>query len=43
VPLLAIEVLSRSTRVTDATLKRLVFEQAGVPVVLAAGPRRARR
>lgn len=31
IPLLAVEVLSRSTRATDATLKRHVFEQAGVP------------
>ena len=31
VPLLAVEVLSRSTCATDATLKRHVFEQAGVP------------
>lgn len=31
VPLLAVEVLSRSTRATDTTLKRHVLEQAGVP------------
>jgi Uma2 family endonuclease len=31
VPLLAVEVLSASTRATDTTLKRRVFEQAGVP------------
>ena len=31
IPLLAIEVLSPSTRATDLTLKRHVFEQAGVP------------
>ncbi|MCA1713179.1 MAG: Uma2 family endonuclease [Actinobacteria bacterium] len=30
-PVLAIEVLSRSTRATDMTLKRHVLEQAGVP------------
>lgn len=30
-PLLAVEVLSASTRATDLTLKRHVFEQAGVP------------
>lgn len=30
-PLLAVEVLSPSTRATDLTLKRHVFEQAGVP------------
>lgn len=30
-PLLAVEVLSRSTRATDLTLKRLVLEEAGVP------------
>jgi Uma2 family endonuclease len=30
-PVLAVEVLSASTRATDATLKRHVFEQAGVP------------
>ena len=30
VPLLAVEVLSRSTRATDLTLKRLVLEEAGV-------------
>ena len=30
-PLLAVEVLSASTRATDSTLKRHVFEQAGVP------------
>lgn len=30
-PLLAVEVLSRSTRATDLTLKRHVLEQAGVP------------
>lgn len=29
-PLLAVEVLSASTRATDATLKRHVLEQAGV-------------
>lgn len=29
-PLLVVEVLSRSTRATDLTLKRHVFEQAGV-------------
>lgn len=31
VPLLAVEVLSRSTRATDRTLKRLVLQEAGVP------------
>ena len=31
VPLLVVEVLSPSTRATDLTLKRHVFEQAGVP------------
>lgn len=31
VPLLAVEVLSPSTRATDTTLKRHVLEQAGVP------------
>jgi Uma2 family endonuclease len=31
IPLLAVEVLSVSTRATDATLKRHVLEQAGVP------------
>lgn len=31
VPLLAVEVLSPSTRATDLTLKRYVLEQAGVP------------
>ena len=31
VPLLAVEVLSRSTRATDLTLKRYVLEEAGVP------------
>ena len=31
VPLLAVEVLSDSTRLTDTTLKRQVLEQAGVP------------
>ena len=31
IPLLAVEVLSRSTRATDLTLKRHVFEEAGVP------------
>lgn len=31
VPLFAVEVLSRSTRATDTTLKRHVLEQAGVP------------
>ena len=31
VPLLAVEVLSDSTRLTDTTLKREVLEQAGVP------------
>lgn len=31
IPLLAVEILSRSTRATDSTLKRHVFEQAGVP------------
>jgi Uma2 family endonuclease len=31
IPLLAIEILSRSTRATDSTLKRYVLEQAGVP------------
>ncbi|GAC1327919.1 MAG: Uma2 family endonuclease [Mycobacteriales bacterium] len=30
-PLLVVEVLSPSTRATDLTLKRHVFEQAGVP------------
>jgi Uma2 family endonuclease len=30
-PVLVVEVLSASTRATDATLKRHVFEQAGVP------------
>lgn len=30
-PLLAVEVLSPSSRATDLTLKRHVFEQAGVP------------
>lgn len=30
-PLLVVEVLSSSTRATDLTLKRHVFEQAGVP------------
>lgn len=30
VPLLAVEVLSRSTRATDLTLKRLVLEEGGV-------------
>lgn len=30
-PLLVVEVASPSTRATDSTLKRLVFEQAGVP------------
>lgn len=30
-PLLVVEVLSPSTRATDATLKRHVFEQGGVP------------
>lgn len=30
-PLLVVEVASPSTRATDQTLKRLVFEQAGVP------------
>ena len=30
-PLLVVEVLSASTRATDLTLKRHVFEQAGVP------------
>jgi Uma2 family endonuclease len=31
IPLLAVEILSRSSRATDSTLKRHVFEQAGVP------------
>ena len=31
IPLLAVEVLSPSTRATDLTLKRHVFEEAGVP------------
>jgi Uma2 family endonuclease len=31
IPLLAVEVLSASTRATDSTLKRHVLEQAGVP------------
>ena len=31
IPLLAVEVLSPSTRATDTTLKRHVLEQAGVP------------
>lgn len=31
IPLLAVEVLSDSTRATDTTLKRHVLEQAGVP------------
>ena len=31
IPLLAVEVLSQSTRATDITLKRYVLEQAGVP------------
>lgn len=31
IPLLAVEVLSRSTRATDQTLKRRVLEEAGVP------------
>jgi Uma2 family endonuclease len=31
IPLLAVEVLSPSTRATDLTLKRLVLEEAGVP------------
>ena len=31
IPLLAVEVLSQSTRATDLTLKRHVLEQAGVP------------
>jgi Uma2 family endonuclease len=31
IPLLAVEVLSPTTRATDLTLKRHVFEQAGVP------------
>ena len=31
IPLLAVEVLSPSSRATDLTLKRHVFEQAGVP------------
>lgn len=31
IPLLAVEVLSSSTRATDLTLKRHVLEQAGVP------------
>jgi Uma2 family endonuclease len=30
-PLLVVEVLSPSTRATDLTLERHVFEQAGVP------------
>ena len=30
-PLLVVEVLSPSTRASDSTLKRLVFEQGGVP------------
>ena len=38
IPLLAVEVLSPSTRATDLTLKRHVFEQAGVPAYWLVDP-----
>lgn len=38
VPLLVVEVLSPSTRATDLTLKRHVFEQAGVPAYWLLDP-----
>jgi Uma2 family endonuclease len=37
-PLLVVEVLSPSTRATDLTLKRHVFEQAGVPAYWLLDP-----
>ncbi len=37
-PLLVVEVLSPSTRATDSTLKRLVFEQGGVPAYWLLDP-----
>jgi Uma2 family endonuclease len=37
-PLLVVEVLSPSTRATDATLKRHVFEQGGVPAYWLVDP-----
>ncbi len=40
-PLLAVEVLSASTRATDTTLKRHVLEQAGVPSYWLVDPEAA--
>ena len=37
-PALVVEVLSRSTRCTDLVLKRALYEEMGVGVVLGAGP-----
>ncbi len=37
-PLLAVEVLSASTRLTDLGTKRLVFEEAGVPAYWLVDP-----
>ena len=40
IPLLVVEVLSRSTAASDATLKRHVFQQAGVPSYWLLDPER---